>query len=135
MNEKQQNERATVDAFITLYNELHGTSYSVREYGDAPDAVSESDSGDVLNIEVCITEDRPGDIPWALGKVLSRPSKSRIGSCLSGNVLVQLAKRLKKKSLMRYGGRCALVIRDSSGVDWDWEELKTQVKEYLEKAK
>jgi hypothetical protein len=132
MNEKQQIERATVDAFITLYNELHDTSYSVREYGDAPDAVCESGSGDDLNVEVCITEDRPGDIPWALGKVSSRPSQSRIGSCLSGNALQQLAERLKKKSLMRYGERCALVIRDSSGVDWDWEELKTQVKAYLE---
>lgn len=134
MTEKQRIEKATVDAFVALHNETHRTSYSVREYGDAPDAACASAQGDLLNIEVCVTEDRPGDIPWLLGKTPKRSHSGKRGSCLSGNVLTELKERLNKKSLMRYGPKTALVIRDSSGVDWDWEAVKPQVQEHLQQC-
>lgn len=135
MNEKQQIERATVDAFVAMHNEIYGTSYSICEYGDTPDAVCISEESDILNVEVCITEDRVGDIPWALGKTENRPYQGELGSCLSGNVLAELSKRLIKKSLMRYGGHTALVIRDSSGVDWDWELIQQDVRDYIHQCK
>ncbi len=134
MTEKRRIEKATIDAFVALHNEIYGTSYSVREYGDAPDAACVSAQGDFLNIEVCITEDRPGDIPWLLGKTDKRPYLGNSGSCLPGNVLTQLGQRLDKKSLMRYGEQTALVIRDSSGVDWDWEDIKPQVQDHLQQC-
>jgi len=134
MNEKEQIEKATVDAFVALHNEIHGTSYSVREYGDAPDAVCVTADGDCFNVEVTITEDRPGDIPWALGRAEKRPYQGRPGSCLQGNVLAQLADRLDKKTLMRYGHDTALVMRTSSGLDWDWEDIRPQVEEYLQQC-
>lgn len=136
MNDKEQIEKDTVDAFVALHNGMHGTSFSVREYGDhhgaRPDAVCVTGDGEPFNVEVTITEDRPGDIPLALGKANQRPYQGRPGSYLQGNVLAQLAVRLDKKSLMRYAGQTALVIRDSSGVDWDWEGIRPQVEEYLE---
>lgn len=131
MKEKEQIERATVDAFCALHNQKYGTSFSVREYGDSPDAVCMTGDGSLFNVEVTITEDRPGDIPWVLGKTEKRPYQGRPGSCLQGNVLSQLAKRLQKKVLKRYGGRTALVIRDASGVDWDWEDIKPQVADLI----
>jgi hypothetical protein len=38
LNEKEAIERATADAFITLYNTEMGTSFSIVEYSDAPDS-------------------------------------------------------------------------------------------------
>ncbi len=134
MTEKQRIEKATVDAFVALHNKNYGTSYSVREYGDAPDATCVSVLGDILNIEVCVTEDRAGDIPWVQGKTNTRRYQGKLGSSLLGNVLTQLGQRLDKKSLMRYGNQTALVIRDSSGVDWDWEDVKSQVQERLQQS-
>jgi len=136
MKEKEQIEKATVDAFVELHNEMYGTAHSVREYGDhdgdRPDALCVAADGDEFNVEVTITEDRPGDIQWALVKADQRPYQGPPGSRLQANVLAQLAGRLDKKSLRRYGGRTALVIRDSSGVDWDWEDIRPQAKEYLQ---
>lgn len=135
VNEKEQIEKATVDAFVDLHNKMHGTFYSVREYGDhqgaRPDAICATADGEVFNVEVTITEDRSGDIPLVLGKAKRRRYQGKLASCLQGNVFAQLTERLNKKSLMRYAGRTALVIRDSSGVDWDWEEIRPQVKEFL----
>ena len=117
---KAKIERATVDAFVEIHNQTYGTAYSVREYGDhngdRPDACCVTEDGREFNVEVTVTEDRPGDIQWVLGRTDQRPCQGRLGCCLQGNVLAQLTVRLDKKSLMRYGGRTALVIRDASGV-------------------
>ena len=37
----------------------------------------------------------------------------------------------RKKNGIRYGNPNALVIRDSSGCDWDWEDVKPHVQEYF----
>lgn len=132
MNEKQKIEKATVDAFVRLFNENEKQDYVVAEYSDAPDATCRNSSGQVIHVEVTLTEDRPGDLPWILGRFKERPGKSRIGSHLRGNVLEQLAKRLDDKMNKRYGERAALVIRDSSGVDWDWEDIAYDVQRMIE---
>ena len=62
MNEKQKIERATGDAFTTLYNLAHGTDCAAVEYRDAPDVRCVDSKGSALNLEVTLTEDRPGDI-------------------------------------------------------------------------
>ena len=132
MDEKQQIEKITVDAFVSLHNEKIGTRYSVLKYGDYPDAVCTNANGEQFNVEVTVTGDRSGDIQWMLGRTDKRPYQGRSASCLQDNVLAQLIERLNKKALMRYGGKSALVIRDSSPVDWDWEYVRPQVREYLE---
>ena len=60
-------------------------------------------------------------------KFCSLTGKSRIGSHLQGHVLDQLAKRLDDKTKKRYGDGTALVVRDSSGVDWDWEDIADDI--------
>ena len=132
MNEKEKIEKASVDAFVRLFNECEKQDYVVEKYSDAPDAMCKNSSGQVMQVEVTLTEDRPGDLPWTLGRLEERPGKSRFGSCLGGNVLNQLAKRIDNKINKRYGERTALVIRDSSGVDWDWEYIADDVKRLIE---
>jgi hypothetical protein len=131
MNEKEKIEKATVDAFIKLFNGREKQDYVVEQYNDAPDATCRNSSGQTMQIEVTLTEDKLGDLPWMLGRFKERPEQNRIGSCLQGNVLAQLAKRLDDKTVKRYGKRTALVIRDSSGVDWDWEDVSEDVRRLL----
>jgi hypothetical protein len=131
MNEKEQIQKATVDAFVELFNACEKQDFVVEQYGDAPDATCTNSAGKIMQVEVTLTEDRPGDLPWILGRFNERPCKSRTGSHLQGNVLQQLAKRLDDKATKRYGKGTALVIRDSSGVDWDWEDVSDEVKRLL----
>ena len=138
MNDKELVEKATIDAFVALHNQKYGTAYAVSEYGDnggdRPDAVCVTANGELFYTEITLTEDRPGDIPWMLGRTDSRPHQGITGSCLQDNVLAELTKRLTKKTSMRYGGQTALVIRDTSGVDWDWEDVRLQVQDLLQKT-
>ena len=132
MNEKEKIEKSTVDAFVKLFNEREKEDYVVEKYSDAPDAMCKNSSGQAMQVEVTLTEDRPGDLPWTLGRFKERPGKSRIGSCLGGNVLNQLKKRLDDKIKKRYGERTALVVRDSSGVDWDWEHIADDIQRLID---
>ena len=134
MTEKQQIEKATTDAFVALFNTREKQDFVVQQYGDAPDAICKNSAGQIMQIEVTLTEDRHGDLPWMFGRFKERPDKTRIGSCLQGNVLEQLAVRLDDKTMKRYGKETALVIRDSSGVDWDWEDVSKEVR-YLLKVR
>ena len=128
---KQRIEKATVDAFVPLFNISQGQDYAVLQYGDAPDAKCRNSSGQVMQVEVTLTEDNPGDLAWSLGKTENRPPRYWFGNCLQRNVLNQLLGRLDDKILKRYGKDTALVIRDSSGVDWDWEYVAEEIRSAL----
>ena len=147
MNEKQAIERATGDAFTTLYNLAHGTDYAPVEYRDAPDVRCVDSKGSVLNVEVTLTEDRPGDIKARLGRSEDRSlaalkahlEKVEAGladplervSCLNTDVSSILVQRIRAKMNKRYGTNTALVLRDTSGVDWDWDLVADAVKQSL----
>ena len=131
MNEKEIIERETIDAFVEMFNRREQEDYVVEKYSDAPDAICKNGCGEKLQVEVTLTEDRPGDLPWMLGRLDDRPRKSRLGSCLGGNVLNQLMKRLEDKMKKRYGQKTALVVRDSSGVDWPWEHIADDVQRLI----
>lgn len=151
MDEKKRVEASTADAFLSYYNRQKGTSYRVVEYGDAPDIQACNEQGEILQFDVVQTEDRPGDIKAALGRSESRSREAleqhveevRTGNAdprdrasklsgprdrekpreVSGNVAESIKDRLREKLKMRYGANTALVIRDTSGVDWDWDEI------------
>lgn len=131
-NEKQRIEKATVDAFVLLFNISQRQDYAILQYGDAPDAKCRNSSRQVMQVEVTLTEDNPGDLAWSLGKTEKRPPRYWFGNCLQRNVLNQLLGRLDDKILKRYGKDTALVIRDSSGVDWDWEYVAEEIRSALE---
>ena len=130
-SEKQKIEMATVDAFVLLFNISQRQDYAILQYGDAPDAKCRNSSGQIMQVEVTLTEDNPGDLAWSLGKTETRPPRYWFGNCLQRNVLNQLLGRLDDKILKRYGKGTALVIRDSSGVGWDWEYVAEEIRSAL----
>lgn len=143
MNEKQRIERATAEGFLLIFNRHFGTDYRIVELGDAPDVRCQSSKGDELNLEITMTEDRPRDIQASLGRSNHRSVEAlaehnkRVAegkekpqfSSLSGNVLTQAADRINEKLIKSYGQNTALVVRDTSGVDWDWDFVMEELKE------
>ena len=140
MTEKQRIEFGTADGFLQLYNAHFGTSYEIVAEADAPDIRCVDANGRKLNIEVTTTEDSPGDIPALLG----RSDKRSIESLAENNRAVRsglvsprftsahdaakvLASRIDAKLRKDYGNGCALVVRDTSGCDWEWDLMANDV--------
>jgi hypothetical protein len=144
LNEKEAIEKATADAFVPLYNSLMRTSFSIIEYSDAPDIRCEDSAGNAFNFDVTLTEDRHKDIQAALGRSDHRGLEAlrkhlaevKAGkahpmewvSCLQGNVSAMMVECIKKKLQKDYGPNCALVVRDTSRCDWDWDLVADQIK-------
>jgi hypothetical protein len=144
LNEKEAIEKATADAFIKLYNSEMRTSFSIIEYSDAPDIRCKDSNGNLLNFEITLTDDMPKDIQAALGRSDHRSiealkahlSEVKAGkanplervSCLQGNVTDMVVARIKPKLNKDYGANVALVIRDTSPVGWNWEDVIEQIK-------
>jgi len=134
VNEDKQIEQATAEGFLRLFNPRFGEEYEIVELQDAPDVRCRDSRRRRLNLEITLTEDRPRDIQAALGRSdhrnLENLSLASAGS-LRGNVLEQAVKRINKKLCKQYGSSVALVVRDTSGVDWNWDlvvdDLKTQL--------
>lgn len=137
LSEKKAIELGTAEGFLHLYNAERGTSFRVVRDGDTPDIECEDRDGRKLNLEITLTEDRPCDIQALVGRSAGRSIEAlrahvedaRMSqahplahvSSLTGDVTAALSVRLRSKFRMRYGTHTALVIRDCSGVDWDWD--------------
>jgi hypothetical protein len=145
MSEKQAIEKATAEGFLVLYNQLQGTDFRIVEMSDAPDVRCKDSHGKTLNLEITSTEDCPGDIKAILGRSNSRSLESlrahnervargekqcRVNS-LSNEVIDQLVERLRDKMMNDYGLNAALVVRDTSGVDWDWDNVIPVIRSQL----
>ena len=151
MSEKQAIEKATAEGFLVLYNQLQGTDFRIVEMSDAPDVRCRDSLGKTLNLEITTTEDRPGDIKAVLGRSNSRSlealrahkDKERVArgeeqpqfSSLSDEVSDQLVGRLQSKMMNDYGSIAALVVRDTSGVDWDWDDVIPTIRSRLDLTK
>ncbi len=139
LDEKKAIEKGTAEGFLKLYNQKMNTSYKIIEHSDAPDIRCEDTVGNRMNLEVMMTEDRPGDIQAALGRsdqrsveaLKSHLAEVRAGrasifeqvGCLEGNVSAMLVRRIQSKVQKDYGPNTALVIRDISGGNWDWNSV------------
>jgi hypothetical protein len=148
LNEKEAIEKATADAFIKLYNSEMGTSFSIAEYSDAPDIRCQDIEGNIFNFEITLTEDRQGDIQALLGRSEDKDiesirihlAKVKAGkasiferiSCLQDDVTVIVISRIESKLKKDYGNNVALVIRDTSPLDWDWDMVIDQIKSQLD---
>ena len=134
VSETQRIERATAEGFLRLFNQQFGAD-KIVELGDAPDVRCQDSDDRALNLEITQTEDRRLDIQAAMGRSGYRNAEnvrtSSPGSSLRDNVLAQVAERINRKLLIKYGASTALVVRDTSGVEWDWsvviEGLKTEL--------
>lgn len=149
MSERHVIERGTAEGFLTLYNRLFETDFKIVEMADAPDARCADSRGNTLNVEVTTTEDRPGDIKALRGRSDSRSLEAlrahveRVArgeeppqfSSLSDEVSDTLVERLESKLKNDYGPNAALVVRDTSGVDWDWDFVIPTIRSRLNLAK
>jgi hypothetical protein len=59
---KQQLERATAEQFLAVYNAQTNSSYYVVQVAAAPDVICRDGTGALLQLEIVLLEDRPGDI-------------------------------------------------------------------------
>lgn len=142
MNEKEAIERATAEGFLRLYNELMKETYRLTEHKDAPDIRCRNEDNETLNLEVTTTEDMPMDTAWLLGRSNHRSVEAlkrniedvKAGraspqfSSLSGNVSTILVSRIKNKLKKDMGHNVALVIRDASPLDWNWEYVLEDIR-------
>lgn len=147
MNEKEAIEKATADAFIKLYNCEMGTSFSIVEYSDSPDIRCKDTEGNTFNLGITLTENRPKDIQAVLGRSDHKSQealkkhleevkaqKANIferASGLQDNVTAMIVSRIQPKLNKDYGPNAALVIRDCSRLDWDWDIVTDQIKNML----
>jgi hypothetical protein len=144
LNEKEEIERAIAEPFVGLYNAEMKTTFEIVEHSDSPDIRCKDSGGDILNIEITLTEDQPRDIQAMLGRSehksvealelhMAEVSAGRASplegvSCLQGNVSDMVVSRIRAKLTKDYGRSVALVIYDSSPLDWKWEHVADQVR-------
>lgn len=144
LTEKELIERNTADGFLKLYNAKMNSSYEIIEHSDAPDFLCRDKDGEELKLEITLTEDQPGDIQALLSRSEKRSAEElerhleahergeesifESGvSCLNDNVSQMVALRIQPKLSKDYGTNAALVVRDSSPLDWDWNLVADQV--------
>ena len=147
LSEKQRIERASAQAFLDLFNAEFGEDYEIVEHDDAPDFRCLNSAGARLNIETTITEDRHGDAAVLLGRP-PPPSIDELTDSLrdelaAGGDLVKqlcseeasidnLVERIRHKMRNDYGPNAALVVRDISPLDWEWDQLAAAVRQRLD---
>ena len=151
LSEKKAIEKTTAEKFLTFYNAQMGTSYSIVELSESPDIRCIDSDGNKLNLEITLSEDCNGDIQSLLGRADHRNIDRSIEglrahqervkqgkesifdrvSCLSGNSGSMMIMRIQKKLTKAYGPNTALVARDTSGVDWDWNSVIDDIKAQL----
>lgn len=149
MDEKKAIEKATAEGFLKLFNGHFRADFAIVELGDTPDVRCRDSRSNELNLEITLTEDHARDIQAALGRsnhksiealklhnerVAQGKEKPQF-SALLGNVLDHAAERISEKLLKSYGSNVALVVRDSSGVDWEWDSVIDDLKAKLNLAR
>lgn len=149
MKEKGKIEKFVAEEFLKHYNRDYLETFEIVESSDAPDIKCQNSNGSKLNLEITLTEDRPNDIAAMLGRsphknleviTKNRENKTLLWeqvSSLSDTVLPILIQRVKVKLLKDYGSNVALVIKDTSGCNWDWnfvlDKIKKQISDFLTK--
>jgi len=144
-DEKQRIERGTADGFLRLYNEHFRTSFRILEQSDAPDIRCIDDAGRSLNLEITATEDSGRDIQALLGRSGHKSvdalaaHNERVASGLESPQFVSfedaknaLIARITSKLSKDFGSNVALVVRDTSGCDWEWQEVAEEIASALD---
>ena len=145
MNEKERIEYGTADGFLRIYNKNFGSDYKISELSDSPDIHCVDKNGKELNIEITTTEDQDGDIKALLGRSnhksyealvehnenvangLESPNYSSINGSIDN-----IVDRINAKLIKDYGRNIALVVRDTSGLDWEWDQHTAEITSRLD---
>lgn len=137
MTEKEKIEKFTAGEFLTAYNANLNTSFAIKEHSDHPDITCEDKNGSQLKLEITLTEDQDNDIKALLGrsehKDVEYVKKHGMGpaSSLSGNVMEHAYNRILLKMSKNYGTNVALVVRDISPLEWNWDMCIAELSEKL----
>lgn len=135
--EKGKIEKASAEKFLLAYNTYSKTAFEIKALSDSPDIVCEDKNGNQLKLEITLTEDQDNDIKASLGRSEHRSieyiRKNGMGpaSALSGNVMDNAYNRILEKMSKDYGVGVALVVRDVSPLEWDWNICIRQLSEKL----
>ena len=138
MTEKEKIEKFTAKKFIEAYNVCFNTTFTIKEHSDKPDFVCEDKNGSELKLETTLTEDHDNDIKALLGRSEHRSIEHarKYGmspaSALSGNVMEHAYNRISEKMSKNYGKNVALVLRDASPLEWNWDICLPELKKKLE---
>ena len=141
MNEKEQIEKATAEDFLEIYNKKFKKSFVINKLSDSPDVVCADEYGVKFNLEITMTEDNYGDIKALLGRSEHKDLEyikihgAGPASELNGNVINNVFERISEKMKKDYGTRVALVVRDTSGVGWDWDFVIDDIKNKISNFK
>lgn len=126
LSEKQLIEKATAELFLKIYNAKFGTSFQIQELSDTPDVVCfDEKRKKILNLEISLLEDLPGDVGYQLGRG-REPNSPTTGTTVKSfydDSLKQLQKSLENKLRSSYDSNTALVHRQESPL-WkpkEWE--------------
>lgn len=149
VSEKKAIERATAEGFLKLYNERFATDYKIVDMPEPPDpdVLCADARGMCLNLEITSTEDQPNDIKAFLGrsdhlslKALRANNQRRDPPLFRAftespggrpTVVDQLVSGLAAKMRKDYGGDVALVVRDTSPIDWDWDRAVDLIRDRI----
>jgi hypothetical protein len=136
MTEKRSIEEYTATYLLPFLNAAFQTDYRIFEVADAPDVLLISSKGEKAGIEATIVDDREGDIAHQLGRrATRRASRSGLpgGADFSGGEpLTRLVERIKDKLTKDYGLPCALAVRQTSPIEWDWAVHLAEIRQRLE---
>ncbi|MBI1755209.1 hypothetical protein HYR65_02910 [Candidatus Azambacteria bacterium] len=138
INEKEKIEKFTAEKFIEAYNARFNTTFAIKEHSDKPDFICKDKNGVEMKLETTLTEDQDNDIRALLGRSehknfeYVRKHGMNPASALLGNVMKHAYNRISEKMLKNYGKNVALVLRDASPLEWDWDICLPELKKKLE---
>jgi hypothetical protein len=138
--EKEAIERATAEGFLSLYNKHVDSDFKISSTG-TPDVQCKNSKGKILNIEATSAQDQPGDIQALLGRsnhknidnldVENTDAPNFVS--FEEDVYSAMAETINAKITKRYGSNTALVVRDTSGCDWEWDTITQKLLKMLKK--
>lgn len=127
LNEKQRIEKGTAEIFLMTYNNRFGCDFAIERPGDQgsgePDVICKNTkTNETLSLEVTCLEDVHGDVGYRLGRLQKPISESGLpGRSFDFDALPQIVERINNKSHKRFGKNVALVLRQVSGIPWDFD--------------
>lgn len=109
------------------------TTYKVESHSENPDFTCSDSDGNILQVDVTLTESSKGDIKARLGRSNHKCVKKMIVSSnsLQDSTIEIVLNCIRKKLLKRYGPNTALIIRDTCPLDLNWDLFLIQIKKEL----
>ncbi len=120
---KRKIEMCTGRAFLEMYNKYKEENYLIAKHTDCPDLYCTNMKKEILNIEITLTQDDEKCIDCLLNhkKVPKETNKVyRLDVGIKNNLVNRIRDKIDKTKHYK-DDNLALVVRDTSRLDWDWQ--------------